>query len=187
LAQSEAVNWGRQTPSAQRNARSKGEGIATSNQPRRSGAPVLVSALRTANSVRACAMHAALSGPAVERIENSELVSGEYEVYVQPVPLGEASFRFRERCGTQPRWRRDGSELFFASREGKLMAVPVKSGAGLEFGNSHESFDGVPVSENIFTYAVAKDGQRFLMSVPPQQNAGVEALNVLLNWQSALM
>jgi Tol biopolymer transport system component len=33
--------------------------------------------------------------------------------------------------GTRPRWRADGKELFYASPDGKVMAVPVSTGAGI--------------------------------------------------------
>jgi len=43
--------------------------------------------------------------------------SGQFQVYVQPIPPNGASGRF-ERGRNQPRWRPDGKELFYAARIG---------------------------------------------------------------------
>src|SRR5450432_2279989 len=54
--------------------------------------------------------------------------SGRPEIHVQafPVPAGGGSKTLVSRDGgTQPRWRRDGKELFYVSLDGKIMAVDV--------------------------------------------------------------
>jgi hypothetical protein len=53
---------------------------------------------------------------------------------VQPVPATGAKFQVSTGGGGRPRWRRDGKELFYASGEGKLMAVPIKLGDSIEAG-----------------------------------------------------
>jgi WD40 repeat protein len=56
--------------------------------------------------------------------------SGRPEVYVKPFPpssMGSNKFPISQSGGDQPRWRRDGKELFYFSLDGKLMAVDVTS------------------------------------------------------------
>jgi serine/threonine protein kinase len=49
--------------------------------------------------------------------------SGEYEVYVRPFPSGPGKWRVTPKGGVQPRWSRDGKEIFYLDN-GVLMAVP---------------------------------------------------------------
>src|SRR5260370_36705250 len=54
--------------------------------------------------------------------------SGRPEVYVQPFQGssgGGGRVKISQDGGDQPRWRRDGKELFYCSPDGKLMAVDV--------------------------------------------------------------
>ena len=60
--------------------------------------------------------------------------SGRYEVYVQSFPGGGGKRQVSTGGGIGPRWRGDGKELFYHAPDGKLMAVPVKSGASFEAG-----------------------------------------------------
>ena len=71
--------------------------------------------------------------------------SGSYEVYVQPFSadgkLGGAKARISTGGGNQPRWRRDGGELFYVAGDGQMMAVAVKtSGATFEQGTPKALF-----------------------------------------------
>jgi len=61
--------------------------------------------------------------------------SGRVEIYVQPFPGPGTRIQVSNNGGAQPRWRRDGRELFYIALDGRLMAVPVKpaaKGQGLE-------------------------------------------------------
>jgi eukaryotic-like serine/threonine-protein kinase len=49
--------------------------------------------------------------------------TGNWEVYVSSFPNGTSKWQV-SRGGGEPRWRRDGKELFYLSAEGKMMAVP---------------------------------------------------------------
>src|SRR5262249_43490185 len=67
--------------------------------------------------------------------------------------------------GAQPRWRSDGKELFYISRDKKLMAVPIDATGGqLVAGVPQVLFQTRIIAANIvlFQYAVAPDGKRFL-------------------------
>ena len=60
--------------------------------------------------------------------------SGQREVYVRGFApdrnpaTGVGQWQISPAGGSKPRWSRDGRELFYIARDGKLMAVPVTSG-----------------------------------------------------------
>ena len=60
--------------------------------------------------------------------------SGRPEVYVQTFPVSTAKWRVSTNGGTQPRWRRDGKEIFYLASDSRLMAVAVSAGASFEAG-----------------------------------------------------
>ena len=110
--------------------------------------------------------------------------SGRDEVYVQAFPLSGAKFQISTGGGSEPNWRKDGTELFYLAGDRNLMAVPIKSGATLEAGVPKSLFPIAATAWN-HSFAVANDGQRFLVST----NAGGEKaapITVVLNWQAAL-
>jgi dipeptidyl aminopeptidase/acylaminoacyl peptidase len=107
----------------------------------------------------------------------------ELDVYVQAFPHGAEKFSISVAGGTQPRWRGDGAELFYATFDGKLMSVAVKSGAGFEHSAPTPLFD-IQVSDaspNAYDYAVTDNGQRFLVRTPAK---GIRAspVMVMTNW-----
>jgi len=89
----------------------------------------------------------------------------------------------------QPEWRGDGKELFYLSRDRKIMATPITvSDRSLTAGTPRPLFDVdvvAPISPYTNDYAVTADGQRFLVnSAAPEANR--QALTVFLNWPAAL-
>ena len=54
--------------------------------------------------------------------------SGKAEVYVRPFPVSPGIWPVSTGGGSQPRWRRDGKELFYLALDGKLMVVEVNAG-----------------------------------------------------------
>ncbi|MDQ3174094.1 MAG: hypothetical protein M3Q91_10365 [Acidobacteriota bacterium] len=60
--------------------------------------------------------------------------SGAPEVYAQTYPASGGRGRVSTGGGSQPKWRRDGRELFYIAADRKLMAVDVKLGATFEAG-----------------------------------------------------
>ena len=67
--------------------------------------------------------------------------SGTRDVYVQTFPAPGGRWRVSTGGGTQPRWRRDGRELFYIAAGRKLMAADVKPGATFEAGVPKLLFD----------------------------------------------
>jgi eukaryotic-like serine/threonine-protein kinase len=114
--------------------------------------------------------------------------SGQPQVYVQAIPASGAKWQISPAGGVQPRWRRDGKELFYISTDQKLMAVPVKSGPLFEAGTPAPLFDFDPLTSPLmgrFAYQPTADGQRFLVL----QLVGGSAsppINVVVNWQAGL-
>src|SRR5262249_8234296 len=51
--------------------------------------------------------------------------SGQFEVYVRSFPVGDPKSIVSKGGGTQPRWSRDGKELFYSAPDRRLMAVTV--------------------------------------------------------------
>ena len=114
--------------------------------------------------------------------------SGSPQVYVQPIPTSGAKWQISAAGGDQPRWRRDGKELFYISADQKLTAVPVKSAATFEPGSPQALFETQPLFGPLagrFAYKPTADGQRFLVLA----NTGGTApppIIVVLNWQAGL-
>ena len=116
--------------------------------------------------------------------------SGRKEVYVASFPDPGRRFRVSADGGSQPRWSRDGKELFYV-RSGQLLAAAVgRAGEDLTFAESRTLFPlpllalNDPGFDQFTRYDVAPDG-RFLALL----RAGEERftpLVVVLNWQEAL-
>jgi Tol biopolymer transport system component len=108
-------------------------------------------------------------------------VTGRWEIYLRRFPAGEEAIRVSSETGQLPRWRRDGKELFFLSRGGMLTAVDVDLGDGT-VGRARPLFQPILERNCCRTYAVSRDGQRFL-TIRPTSNPPVA---VVLNWQARL-
>ncbi|HKE24306.1 MAG TPA: protein kinase [Bryobacteraceae bacterium] len=113
-----------------------------------------------------------------------------HEVWVQSFPAGAGKFQVSSSGGVQPRWRRDGKELFYIASDGKLMAVDVKTAPAFQAEIPHALFDpqiqGGGSAQFVFRYDVAPDGQRFLVNTEGQAEAVAEPITVVLNWQAGL-
>lgn len=116
--------------------------------------------------------------------------SGQFQVYVQPIPATGAKRQISTIGGSGPRWRRDGKELFYVSAALKLMAVPVKlGGATFDFGAPQQLFDrSLYVGPGRqFGYQPSADGRKVLTLVPTEGEAAAPPpVTVRLNWQAGL-
>jgi hypothetical protein len=107
------------------------------------------------------------------------------EIYVQSFPLGGGKFQVSTGGGSQPRWRRDGKELYYLAADGKLMAVDVETAPKFEAGTPHALFDSriSNTSSYSFSYDASPDGQRFLIISPRQGESNTPAaITVVMNW-----
>jgi len=114
----------------------------------------------------------------------------QHQIYVQSFPIGAGKFMVSTAGGVQPRWRRDGKELFYIAADGKLMAVDVKMSPKFDAGTPKALFDprilGGGGSSGFFRYDVTPDGQRFLVNsmATPTETAAPEPITVVLNWNA---
>ena len=115
--------------------------------------------------------------------------SGSMEIYVTPFPGGNGKWQVSNGGGQEPRWRKDGKELFYMSRDSKLMSVPVSTATSFESGAAvllFQTHRRQPISsQDTFSYDVSADGQKFLIATQVEESS-VAPLTVLLNWASEM-
>ena len=110
--------------------------------------------------------------------------SGRFEVYVQRFPERGDKVRVSTDGGSQPKWRRDGRELFYLRLDGTLMAVEMRGGTPTAVPRELLQ-TRINVQPLIHQYAVTRDGQRFLM-ITPVGNVDPTPFTVLVNWLAVL-
>jgi hypothetical protein len=109
--------------------------------------------------------------------------SGRLEVYVQSFPAGGKKQQISTSGGDNPRWRRDGSELYYVAGDRSLMAVAMKAGTTIEIGTPTVLFR--PDWPTQWTeYDVTADGQRFLIDSRSEDE--ISSFVVVLNWAEEL-
>jgi len=105
--------------------------------------------------------------------------TGRPEIWVSQFPSGDGKQLVSVHGGVQPRWKGDGSELFYIEGD-SMMVVPVQFDPTPKLGTPLRLFDGVPQGRGQ-RYDVTDDGQRFVMVedvAPPTP----PTLQVVLNW-----
>jgi len=117
--------------------------------------------------------------------------SGNYEIYAQAFSLSGSNagklsgnkLRISTGGGNQPRWRRDGQELFYVATDGMMMAVKIN---GATFGTPQALFKTRMMTwlmQSGIDYDVTADGQRFLIGTlvgePPP-------VSIILNWTAGV-
>jgi hypothetical protein len=115
--------------------------------------------------------------------------SGKKELYVQSFPTSGAKWQISASGGSQPIWRSDGKELFYLGGDRKVTAVEVNTETGTFthstprdlFETRISKGDGHPGRQ----YAVASDGQRFLVNTLAEEGA-YNYIGVVLNWTATL-
>ena len=120
--------------------------------------------------------------------------SGTVEVYVRQFPSGPGFAKVSSQGGREPRWKHDGSELYF--RDGRpgvtstaLMAVPMHAdsrggiSAGVPVALFRFSANTSSPQNNEWKYAPSPDGQRFLVLADAETAA--PAIHVITNWLKA--
>jgi Tol biopolymer transport system component len=121
--------------------------------------------------------------PDMKWISYDSTESGRREVWIQPYPPTGDRWQVSNAGGVTPQWRHDGKELFYVRGDGMLMAVPISGGTAPAIGAAMPLFQTF-LSEGGAGYSVARDGQRFLMGVPPS-GLDVAPITVRVNWRSA--
>jgi len=115
--------------------------------------------------------------------------SGTYQIVVQTFPdASGGKWQISADGGVEPKWRRDGRELYYLSLDGKLMSVAV-GGPPFTAGRPMELFQ-TPLTVNRAQptrdrrYDIAPDG-RFLMVIPSATGAPTP-YSVIVNWTAGL-
>jgi serine/threonine protein kinase/Tol biopolymer transport system component len=116
--------------------------------------------------------------------------TGQTEIYVAPVNNANARRQLSASGGFFPAWR--GSEIYYANRQRKLLAVEVKeSGNGIAMGRPREMLGGAPLMSillqrnSVGTGAyITQDGKRVLLAIPHENSA--PPLTLVTNWAEEL-
>lgn len=108
--------------------------------------------------------------------------SGQNEVWVESFPRGNGKWMVSKDGGNKPRWRSDGRELYYYSTDEKLMAVPIRPGAVIDFGAPQFLFEAKLQSAVGWPYDVTPDGQKFILLTVETR----EHNPIILNWPALL-
>ncbi len=108
--------------------------------------------------------------------------SGQPEAYVEALAPDRQRVRISTGGATLLRWSRDGKEIFYASPDGKLYAVPIRVSPALQVGAPAVLFS-LP-AEGWEAFDVASDG-RFLAAIQ-EVSATTVPLSVVSNWTSEI-
>jgi len=111
--------------------------------------------------------------------------SQRFEVYVARFPGAGGKRRISVAGGIMPRWRRDGTEIFYVGLDARVMAAAMTvKGDALDVGEVRPLFGPLELLTIAnYRYDASADGQRFLI-IPPQGSA--EGVTVVQNWVAGL-
>jgi serine/threonine-protein kinase len=104
--------------------------------------------------------------------------SGRPEIYVRPFAGGALPARISSDGGTKPRWRADGTELFFLAPGGRLMSVPMRGGVAA--GAPKMLFQ----ANNLVDFESAANGSKFLAQI--QERPLDPPVHLLVNWRARI-
>jgi Tol biopolymer transport system component len=109
--------------------------------------------------------------------------SGTWEVYVQSLTHPDQRRQLSSSGGSDPKWRRDGKELFYVSDDRWLMAVAPHGGATAKAAPERlfQMRGSQHVAPFLSAYDTAPDASRFLVRVP-LESARTTPLQLKANW-----
>jgi Tol biopolymer transport system component len=116
---------------------------------------------------------------------------GRNEIYVRPFPPAESGGQWKvSNNGIQPRWSRDGKELFYIATDGKLTSVAVStSGGTFKSGTPQPLFDsqvyGGAAATGAMRWDLTPDGKKFLI-ITQAMETSFSPMTVILNWPALL-
>jgi hypothetical protein len=100
------------------------------------------------------------------------------QVYVTSFPGQESKWQVSTDGGTNPKWSREGRELYYVSPEGMAMVVAIRNTTPLVELSSPSRLFRMPAD----SYDVFGDG-RFLMPIPREPRPSAP-LSLVINWAS---
>jgi len=107
---------------------------------------------------------------------------GEHNVFVRPFPgVDQGLVQVSLAGGTEPRWARSGTEIFYRDADGQMVSAQVDADTGFRVTARDVLFDASaywsdPAAQQ---YDVAPDDQRFIML---ERQPGSGSLVVIWNW-----
>jgi Tol biopolymer transport system component len=117
--------------------------------------------------------------------------SGTVEVYVRPYPAGDRRSQVSHGGGSEPRWRGDGHELFYVTRDGSLQSVTVRTTSEFASDPPRTLFTSTdlrgPITSHLGRnrYDVTADGQSFLI-IQSVADPASSPITVVANWITKL-
>ena len=113
--------------------------------------------------------------------------TGRSEVYVAPF-AGGAKVLVSSNGGTQPRWRRDGKELFYLTSDERRLLAAAVNGEGSTFTvDSVEALFEMRTGGARTAFDPSPDGKRILaITMPADTEVQSDPITVMLNWPAAL-
>jgi hypothetical protein len=111
--------------------------------------------------------------------------SGTFQVYLVSLQATDQKRQVSTEGGVQPRWRRDGKELYYLALDWKLMVVDIRVDPSIELGVPRRLFDTKLLVDPIRDqFAVTADGERFLIQTPVSEGSPTP-ITVVVNWPTA--
>ncbi len=105
--------------------------------------------------------------------------SGKFDIYIDSFPKPGSRLRVTTAGGTEPRWHRDGSELYFRRGRELHSVALTQAGGALEVGAMNRLFDA---GAAVRSYDVSPDGRRFLINLPAS-SAARAPITIVHNWK----
>ena len=106
--------------------------------------------------------------------------TGRFEIYVATFPGVGSRWQVSQNGGVEPRWSRDGKELFYFAPDNRLMAAQMKTdGTSLDVGIIQPLFQARATGFT-YRYDMANDGKRFLVVGGLPQD--LSPITILTNW-----
>jgi len=102
-------------------------------------------------------------------------------VFVEPFPGTGDRWQVSTQGGGEPHWRSDGQELFYLASDSRLMSVDTTVPDWQHSKPTPLFSASVPDVDGFSDYAVAPDGQSFVINVF-LGDAVTPPLDVIVNW-----
>lgn len=118
--------------------------------------------------------------PDGSRVAYASDESGRYEVYVQSYPVATNRVLVSPSGGFEPRWSRDGRELFYVTGDA-IVGVEMRPDGSVSA--PRRLVDRANYFIKFESYDVSPDGKRFLM-IRRDEGSVPRQLNVILNWRT---
>ena len=108
--------------------------------------------------------------------------SGRREIYTREFPEGADKRQISASGGRRPRWRKDGSELFYVEGD-TLMVAAVSMNEDFSTGPPRPLFRHPGLRGGELKYDVSADGQRFVVIEDVEdENAKRPSIHIVQNW-----